>query len=120
MEDRNIFGGKLTLCNGKKITGYTRSGYCQLTGSDQGTHIVCCRMTRDFLRFTLSKGNDLITPNGKFPGLVEGDYWCICVLRWLQAYNENPKLAPPIVGTATNQKIFNYVPARVVQKYLIN
>jgi hypothetical protein len=119
MNDKNVYGGKLALCNGKKITGYNRSGYCQLVSGDQGTHIVCSRMTKEFLNFTLSRGNDLITPRGSFPGLVEGDYWCICVLRWLEAYKANPRYAPPIVGEATNKKILTYVPAKVVQTYLI-
>ena len=119
MTDKNVYGRKLSLCNGKKITGYTRTGFCQLLQGDQGTHVVCAKMTDDFLQFTLSKGNDLITPRGSFPGLVKGDYWCICVLRWLEAYKANPKYAPPIIGEATNQKIFEYVPAEVVKKFLI-
>lgn len=119
MTDKNIYGQKLSLCNGSKITGYTRSGFCQLLEHDQGTHIVCCKMTNDFLKFTFSKGNDLITPRGNFPGLVEGDYWCICVLRWIEAYKENPKIAPSIVGEATNEKIFNYIPVKIVKKYIL-
>jgi len=42
------------------------------------------------LTFTKSKGNDLSTPAPQysFPGLVPGDKWCLCILRWLQAEAE--------------------------------
>jgi uncharacterized protein (DUF2237 family) len=43
------------------------------------------------LNFTLSKGNDLITPVRGFPGFKPGDRWCLCVLRWLEAYQKKEK-----------------------------
>lgn len=45
-------------------------------------------MTNDFLQFSLKQGNDLITPRPEynFPGLKEGDGWCLCVLRWKEAF----------------------------------
>ena len=38
----------------------------------------------DFLKFALSRGNDLITPAPQFnfPGLVAGDRWCVCAQTW--------------------------------------
>ena len=47
-------------------------------------------MTDKFLKFSKSKGNDLITPNDEysFPGLKPGDKWCLCCLRWKEAFNE--------------------------------
>jgi uncharacterized protein (DUF2237 family) len=53
-----------------------------------GTHLVCAQVTDEFLEYTKKQGNDLITPNAAFdfPGLKAGDSWCLCVLRWYQAY----------------------------------
>ena len=41
---------------------------------DVGVHVVCARMTEEFLDFSLSQGNDLITahPEYGFPGLEPG------------------------------------------------
>lgn len=83
----NVFGKKLKMCGLKPVTGYKRNGYCNLDESDEGTHIVCAVVTKDFLNFTLKKGNDLITPRNGFPGLKVGDRWCLCVFRWIEAYN---------------------------------
>jgi uncharacterized protein (DUF2237 family) len=45
-------------------------------------------MTEDFLFFSKSKGNDLSTPLPEydFPGLNEGDCWCLCASRWQEAW----------------------------------
>jgi len=45
-------------------------------------------MTKDFLLFSKSKGNDLSTPLPEydFPGLKEGDCWCLCASRWQEAW----------------------------------
>ena len=32
-------------------------------------------------------GNDLSSKRGSFPGLKEGDRWCLCANRWLEAHN---------------------------------
>ncbi len=132
MTHKNIYGDELKYCSRSrlessvsvensrsKITGYNRNGKCEVLYNDEGTHIVCAVMTDEFLQFTLSRGNDLITPRGSFPGLVKGDNWCVCALRWLEAYKANPKYAPPIIGEATHIKFLNYVPKNIVEKYLI-
>jgi uncharacterized protein (DUF2237 family) len=116
---KNIYGRDLQYCNLQKVTGYNRNGKCELLDNDEGTHIVCAVVTDEFLNYTLSKGNDLITPRGGFPGLVAGDNWCLCALRWLQAYKANPKYAPPIIGECTHEKFLNYVPKDIVEKYVI-
>jgi hypothetical protein len=60
-------------------------------------------MTEEFLQFSKSRGNDLITPIPRFnfPGLEPGDHWCLCVLRWLEAYKEGA--APNVILEATNE-----------------
>jgi uncharacterized protein (DUF2237 family) len=120
MIHKNIYGRELKYCtpvNSTKITGYNRNGKCELLDNDEGTHIVCAIMTDEFLNFTLSRGNDLITPRGSFKGLVKGDNWCICALRWIEAYKAG--YAPPIIGESTHEKFLNYVPKEILEKYII-
>lgn len=47
-------------------------------------------------------GNDLITKNDYFPGLKEGDFWCLCVFRWYQAYNASYATNMSLNLAATN------------------
>jgi hypothetical protein len=60
-------------------------------------------MTDDFLEFSKAAGNDLSTPQPDFgfPGLKNGDQWCLCASRWEQARLEGK--APKIRLAATNQ-----------------
>lgn len=97
------------------MTGYYRTGCCETGPDDLGTHTVCAVMTQDFLNFSKSKGNDLITPIPAygFPGLKAGDRWCLCALRWLEAYNAG--FAPLVRLESTNEKTLKIIPL----KYLI-
>ena len=58
-------------------------------------------MTREFLEYTKSLGNDLSTPNQYFPGLKPGDSWCLCSSRWEQARRAGK--APRVKLEATNE-----------------
>ena len=66
-------------------------------------------MTEEFLTFTRSRGNDLSTPRPEyqFPGLKPGDGWCLCALRWKEAYEAG--CAPPVKLEATHEKALEYV-----------
>ena len=90
-------------------TGYYRDGFCNSGIDDTGKHVVCAIMTEEFLQFSKSKGNDLITPMPfyQFPGLKAGDKWCLCVSRWKEAYLEG--VAPPVLLEATHEKALKYV-----------
>ncbi len=112
----NVFGKPIKTCNTVKITGYDRSGFCYNYENDPGTHIVCAIVTEYFLNFTKSRGNDLITPRGSFPGLKPGDRWCICIKRWLEAYKAG--FAPPIIGESTDISVLEYVPSIILQNYV--
>jgi len=105
----NVFGEKLELCCDNPKTGFYRDGFCNTGSSDYGTHVVCSVMTKEFLEFSKSKGNDLTTPNEaySFPGLIPGDNWCLCVLRWKEAYDAGK--APKVYLEATHDKALNYV-----------
>ena len=113
----NILGTTLQPCNFDPITGYTRNGSCDYLYADEGTHTVCAVVTKQFLEFTKSKGNDLITPTSYFPGLKPGDKWCLCALRWLQAYKAG--VAPPILAKSTNITTIRYIPQEVLMQYAI-
>jgi uncharacterized protein (DUF2237 family) len=66
-------------------------------------------MTEEFLRFSASRGNDLITPNpaAAFPGLKPGDRWCLCARRWKEAWEAG--VAPPVVLEATHISTLEFV-----------
>lgn len=105
----NVFGEEVLLCSTAPLTGYYRNGCCETGPEDYGTHTVCAIMTDDFLQFSLSRGNDLITPRPEwdFPGLKAGDRWCLCASRWMEAYSVG--LAPQVVLEATHEKTLQYI-----------
>jgi len=107
--EKNVLGTDLQTCCFEPKTGFYRDGYCKTGSDDVGTHVVCAIMTQEFLEFSKSKGNDLITPIAyyQFPGLKPGDKWCLCVSRWKEAYQSGK--APEVVLEATHEKALNYV-----------
>ena len=114
---KNIFGTDLESCSIDPMTGYFRDGYCNTNQRDEGTHVVCAIMTKEFLDFTKAQGNDLSTPNEKyrFPGLKSGDGWCLCALRWKEAYEAG--LAPHIKPLATHEKALQYVDKKTLEDH---
>ena len=115
MNNNNIFGEPLKICGKNPLTGYDRTGFCTLSKQDRGTHIVCAIVDNKFLNFTFSKGNDLITPSNNFQGLKSGDRWCLCVLRWLEAYNNG--VAPLLDLDATSQNVLKYANINLFKQY---
>ena len=116
---KNILGTDLIpCCNGDtgKITGFNRDGMCSSNAADTGTHIICAIVDDDFLEFTKTKGNDLITPSSTFPGLVAGDKWCLCILRWIEAHKAGK--APKIIPESTNELALKYVSKNILMKYI--
>ena len=99
---KNVLGGELQVCSTDPLTGFYRDGCCSTGADDLGLHVVCARMTDEFLAFSKSRGNDLITPNPAFgfPGLKAGDQWCLCAARWKEAFDAG--VAPPVVLEATH------------------
>ena len=106
--EKNVFGEPLQICCTKPMTGYFRDGVCRTISTDYGTHTVCAVMTNDFLAFSALQGNDLVTPipRYEFPGLKEGDKWCLCVSRWVEAEKEGK--APKVILEATHEKTLEY------------
>lgn len=105
----NVLGGPLQACSYDPLTGFFRDGCCHTGPEDRGTHVLCARVTEDFLRFSLERGNDLISPRPqwRFAGLKPGDRWCLCVNRWLEALEAG--VAPPVVLEATHANTLQHV-----------
>ena len=116
----NVFGEEIKPCCFNPLTGYFRDGFCRTAKSDYGTHIICCQVNTKFLNFSKAKGNDLITPvpEYQFPGLLNRDFWCLCILRWIEAFKED--CAPKVKLQSTNQEVLNYVDLETLKKYSID
>ena len=97
----NVVGAPLQPCPSAHQTGFYRDGFCNTGEDDAGLHVVCARVTDDFLSYSRSQGNDLVTPRGGFPGLRPGDGWCLCARRWQEAFEAG--VAPPVVLASTHQ-----------------
>ena len=117
MENTNVFGEPLISCSNNPITGFFRDGCCNTNEQDSGEHTVCIVATKEFLEFSKKVGNDLSTPipEYSFNGVKPGDRWCLCALRWVEAYAHN--CAPKIVMAATNETILKHVPMEVLLKF---
>ncbi len=102
------------------MTGFFRDGCCRTGADDVGLHLVCAQMTAEFLEFSRSVGNDLSTPNPMydFPGLKPGDRWCVCALRWKQAFEAG--VAPPVVLAATHISMLEYVSLEEMREFAID
>lgn len=98
----NVLGRALAPCGLVPLTGYFRDGCCHTDPADRGMHVVCAVMSAEFLAFSKSRGNDLVTPRPQydFQGLKPGDRWCLCAARWLEAAAVG--LAPPVLLEATH------------------
>lgn len=106
---RNVLNGPLETCGTDPVTGFYRNGCCDTGGEDVGIHVVCAEMTREFLAFSASRGNDLSTPvpHFGFPGLRPGERWCLCVERWREALDAG--VAPPVILEATHISALEFV-----------
>ena len=116
----NIFGDEIEACCYDPMTGYFRDGFCNTDEHDYGSHVVCAVMTDDFLTFSASRGNDLSTPmeDFGFPGLKAGDRWCLCVDRWVEAWEAGS--APKVVLQSTEESALNYAPLEVLKRFAID
>ncbi len=105
--DVNIFGNKLEVCSTNPMTGWYRDGYCKTDDQDQGTHTVACVISQEFLDHQKARGNDLTS------AMKAGDKWCVCALRWLQAYQDNKQCK--VILNATNKKTLEYIDMKTLE-----
>lgn len=121
----NVLGTQLRSCcsnvRGTGIgTGFYRNGFCSTGEQDLGRHTVCVQVADSFLTFSKSVGNDLSTPVPQymFPGLKEGDIWCLCAQRWVQAYEAG--VAPKLFLKSTHEKTLSFVDYDTLAEHAID
>ncbi|MDX2080187.1 MAG: DUF2237 domain-containing protein [Terrimicrobiaceae bacterium] len=116
---KNVLGGDLKPCCFEPRTGFYRDGYCHTGSGDYGVHTVCAVMSDGFLAFSKSRGNDLSTPHPEFdfPGLREGDRWCLCATRWKEALDAG--MAPRVVLDATHASTLEFVSLEDLQAHAV-
>lgn len=115
----NVLGQPLASCCFDPLTGYYRDGFCHTGFSDYGLHTVCAQMTSEFLAFSQAVGNDLITPLPEmgFAGLTPGDLWCICVTRWVEAWQHG--VAPPVKLAACHESVLQFVDLATLRQFAL-
>jgi uncharacterized protein (DUF2237 family) len=114
--EKNVLGGELLACSYDPLTGYFRDGCCATHGMEGVAHLVCVRVTAEFLEFSVARGNDLVTPRPELRvrGLKPGDRWCLHVLRWVEAWQAGR--APQVVLEATHENVLEYVPLSALKR----
>ena len=119
-EALNVLGGELVPCSTSPITGFFRDGYCNTCANDVGSHTVCVEVTASFLEYSRFSGNDLSTPHAEleFPGLKEGDRWCLCAARWLEAYEKG--MAPNVFLANTHIKALKIIPLPLLEEFAVS
>lgn len=113
----NVLGTNLQTCSEDPLTGWFRDGCCNTDRTDSGLHTVCCIVTKQFLDFARSRGNDLISPAPQFsfPGLVQGDKWCVCARTWKDAADSG--VACPVILEATHEESLQVVSLDLLMEY---
>ena len=117
---RNVLGGDLQECGTDPVTGFTRTGFCELVPGSGSLHLICTVVTDDFLEHQREIGNDLITPMPQwgFPGLHAGDRWCVVAPRWAQSHDAGR--GAPVVLASTHESALEFVPLDVLQAYAVD
>ena len=117
---KNVLGEKLEPCSSNPITGWFRDGCCNTDKFDRGVHTVCAKVTKNFLEWARTVGNDLITPHPEFnfPGLKEGDSWCVCAATFARSIDEGTSCK--IFLKKTNYKTLEIVSLEKLKQYAID
>tara|TARA_B100001105_G_C21984045_1_gene270301 strand:+ start:84 stop:464 length:381 start_codon:yes stop_codon:yes gene_type:complete len=117
---KNVLGEKLESCSAEPLTGWFRDSCCNTNEDDHGFHTVCAKVTTEFLVWAKKVGNDLITPHTEFgfPGLKDGDCWCICAGTYAQSIKEGT--ACRIYLKKTNQRTIEIIPLAKLKPYAMD
>lgn len=115
----NVYGAPIEPCSPDPLTGYFRDGCCNTCAEDVGEHTICVEMTEELLLFSRERGNDLLKPQLDigFPGLLPGDRWCLCLPRWVEAYQDG--VIGPVNLRATHQSVLQTVPFELLENHAI-
>ncbi|CZT17630.1 uncharacterized protein RCC_03467 [Ramularia collo-cygni] len=114
MENNSVAGGRLGFFH--KGTGFYRDGFCRTGSEDSGNHSVAATVSKGFLDFSNSKGNNL-------GSLSDGQKWCLCASRWQEAMKaaQAGKLAhedvPKVHLHATHEKALDVVSYKELKQY---
>lgn len=116
---KNVLGTPLKSCCQDPLTGFYRDGFCNTGPDDHGLHIVCMVASAEFLEFSKARGNDLSTPVEEwgFPGLKPGDKWCLCALRWKEAYDAGK--APQVDLEATHISALEHLDLSALKQFAL-
>ena len=119
-DQKNVLGEKLESCSIDPVTGWLRDGCCNTDENDHGIHTVCAKVTTKFLEWCKNAGNDLITPHPEFdfPGLKEGDSWCVCAATYAQSIEAGT--ACKIFLKKTNYRTLEVVSLEKLKRYAID
>jgi uncharacterized protein (DUF2237 family) len=117
---KNVFGEPIEPCSKDPVTGWYRDGCCNTGKADYGVHTVCAKVTDKFLKWSKKVGNDLTTPHPEFgfPGLKDGDGWCVCA-SWYSRAVEAGK-GCPIYLKRTHEKTLKLMPIDTLKKFAID
>src|SRR6056300_1553575 len=109
-KQKNVLGQDLEQCSLDPLTGWYRDGCCNTDENDHGVHTVCAKVTDEFLEWCKEAGNDLITPHPEFgfPGLKNGDGWCVCASWYAKAVEAGKGC--PIYLKSTHQNTLKILP----------
>ena len=119
-KQKNVLGQDLEECSLNPLTGWFRDGCCNTDKNDHGAHTVCAKVTNEFLEWCKEAGNDLITPHPEFgfPGLKDGDCWCICATWYARAIEED--VACSVFLKKTNIKTLELIPMDKLKKFAVD
>ena len=117
---KNVLGEDLEPCSNSPVTGWFRDGCCNTDDIDRGMHTVCAKVTSEFLQWSKEAGNDLLTPHPEFdfPGLKDGDNWCVCAATFARSIEEG--MACKIYLKKTNYKTLEIIPLDKLKKHAID
>jgi hypothetical protein len=76
-------------------------------------------MTMEFLVYLREAGNDLITPASAhgFPGLKDGDCWCVCAASWRLAHQAG--VGCPVYLESTHARALEVVPLEELMRHAV-
>ena len=119
-KQKNVLGETLESCSTDPITGWFRDGCCNTDENDRGLHTVCVKVNDEFLKWCKEAGNDLITPHPEFgfPGLKDGDNWCVCASWYARALEAGKGC--PIYLKATHEKTLELVKIEKLKEFAVD
>ena len=119
-DEKNVLGGVLQACSFAPLTGFFRDGCCATRGEPGVAHLVCVKVTAEFLQFSKARGNDLSTPRPemRFRGLNAGDRWCLHALRWVEAWEAG--MAPQVVLESTHEQVLKFAPLSALKRHALD